>query len=61
MPQEPLELGKFLVSEITDHGSGDTLTIWLMHYIAEMIKTAEKEGNSSLSGGRQKRKRVRRY
>ncbi|MFL9992413.1 hypothetical protein PQR34_14465 [Paraburkholderia sediminicola] len=48
MPQEPLELGKFLVSEITDHGSGDTLTIWLMHYIAEMIATAEKEGNSPL-------------
>jgi len=57
MPQEPLELGKFLVSEITDHGSGDTLTVWLMHYIAEMIAEAEKEGESPL--GRSAKKEAR--
>jgi hypothetical protein len=43
-----LELGKFLVNEIAEHGRGDTLTIWLIHDIAEMIATAEKEGESPL-------------
>lgn len=46
MPQDTLELGKLLVSEILDHGNVDTLTVWLAHYIAELITNAEKEGPS---------------
>jgi len=46
MPQDTLELGKLLVSEIEDHGSEDTLTVWLIHYIAELIAKAEAEGDS---------------
>jgi hypothetical protein len=55
-----LELGKLLVSEISGEGNEDTLTVWLMHYIAELIKKAEKEKDSSL-GARRRRKRVRRF
>lgn len=48
MPKDTLELGKLLVSEISDEGNEDTLTVWLMHYIAELITKAEKEKDSSL-------------
>lgn len=47
MPRDTLELGKLLVSEVSDHGNEDTLTVWLMHYIAELITTAETETTSS--------------
>lgn len=54
MPQDTLELGKLLVSEIADHGSEDTLTVWLMHYIAELIVRAGKERDSSLGRAEKK-------
>lgn len=47
MPQNTLELGKLLVREIRDQGNEDTLTVWLMHYIAELIKKAERDGTST--------------
>lgn len=42
-----MELGKLLVSEVEDHGSEDTLTVWLIHYIAELIARAEAGGTSA--------------
>lgn len=54
MPRDTLELGKLLVSEIDDHGSEDTLTVWLIHYIAELIAKAETEGASAEGRAAQK-------
>lgn len=48
MPQDTLELGKLLVKEMEDHGGHDTITVWLLHYIAELIVKAEGEGASAL-------------
>ncbi|WP_321927901.1 hypothetical protein [Paraburkholderia guartelaensis] len=49
-----LELGKFLVKEMEDHGGHDTLTVWLLHYIAELIVKAEGEGDSPLGAAAQR-------
>jgi hypothetical protein len=48
MPRGTLELGKFLVREMEDHGGPDMLTAWLLHYIAELIVRADSEGDSPL-------------
>jgi hypothetical protein len=48
MPRGTLELGKFLVDELKEHGNPDTLTVWLLHYIAELIVKAESEPDSPL-------------
>ncbi|WP_157654056.1 hypothetical protein [Burkholderia ubonensis] len=42
-----MELGKYLVSELKGHDSEDTLTVWLMHYIAELIAKAERSNSSA--------------
>jgi hypothetical protein len=44
-----LELGKLLVEAVTGEGSEDTLTAWMMHYIAELIAKAETETTSTLA------------
>jgi hypothetical protein len=49
MPTDPLELGKLLVEAVTGEGSEDTLTAWMMHYIAELIAKAETETTSTLA------------
>jgi hypothetical protein len=54
MPQETLELGTLLVSEIADHGSEDTLAIWMTHYIAELIAEARREGTTEAARAAQK-------
>ncbi|WGS45249.1 hypothetical protein LFL97_21105 [Burkholderia sp. JSH-S8] len=46
MPQDTLELGKFLVKELEGNGGRDTLTVWLLHYIAELIVKADTECGS---------------
>lgn len=47
-PVDPLELGRLLVDAVTGEGSEDTLTTWMMHYIAELIAKAEKESTSTI-------------
>lgn len=47
-------LGKLLVKEMEDHGGHDTLTVWLLHYIAELIVKAEGEGDSPLGAAAQR-------
>ena len=37
-----------------DHGGHDTLTVWLLHYIAELIVKAEGEGDSPLGTAAQR-------
>lgn len=54
MLQDTLELGKLLVEEMRDHGSDDTLTVWLLHYIAELILKAEGEGDSPIGAAAQR-------
>ncbi|WP_198403767.1 hypothetical protein [Burkholderia oklahomensis] len=41
-----MELGKFLVKEMEGNGGRDTLTVWLLHYIAELIAKADAECDS---------------
>lgn len=54
MPQDTLELGKLLVKEMGDQGRNDTLTVWLLHYIAELILKAENEGDSPIGAAAQR-------
>lgn len=54
MPADPLELGRLLVDAVTGDGSEDTLTAWMMHYIAELIARAETEGTSSITDATKK-------
>ena len=37
-----------------DQGRNDTLTVWLLHYIAELILKAEKEGHSATGAAAQR-------
>ena len=43
---DPLELGKLLVRETMVQNYEDTLTVWMAHYLAELIARAEREGDS---------------
>lgn len=54
MPADPLELGRLLVDAVTGEGSEDTLTAWMMHYIAELITRAETESTSTIADATKK-------
>jgi hypothetical protein len=41
-----LELGKLLVRETNLNNHEETLTVWIAHYLAELIVKAESEGDS---------------
>jgi hypothetical protein len=44
--KDPLELGKLLVRETIVGNYENTLTVWMAHYLAELIAKAEREGDS---------------